>query len=537
MALPKVFVTPIKLPASTTAQASLKIPHGTAPSSPVDGDVWTTTAGIYVRVNGSTVGPLGTGGGGGGDTYLGQVQTFTRQHSFISTSTEISLIAKHVSGASCAFQVQDSSGNARVQLAGDTTSWYPATGATAGMVAVQTSGTPSINVAPPDATSGSQSVAGTALQLGTRRWTGSASASEDIILTSARDSSTAGTAYLNIDRPIRIARTAGTMPITIGKEKPYNLSGTLDENSIAFHGDGTNERGWITGRDDGGINVVSQVSANTPLINLAMNTTGISAWMNFSALANVYFQNGFGGRYVWAHYATTGPELGSQGDATAGTTTYNSYDLKINSSRWTGSAAANDQITLRATRTGTSDNDVDLSVIDGGIFVQPGGTAAIDRVSERIARGTDSTPTARITQWVNRAMNTELAAVDQNGLVISDSVVEVYVFTRSGTLVTETGKSRIYLEGSYTLLTARAAVNTAPTGASILVDVNKNGSTIYGTQANRPTISASGFSGSGGSASGGTFSSGDYIQVDIDQVGSTIAGADLTVTLRLKRTG
>lgn len=536
MALPKVFVTPIKLPASTTAQAPLKIPHGTAPSSPVDGDVWTTTAGIYVRVNGTTVGPLAAGGGGG-DTYLGQVQTFTRQHSFIPTSTEVALIARNVAGASAAVQIQSSGGTVTSQLTGSGAAWYGSTGATAGAFTITTSSTPGLQLAPADATSGSQSVDGGAVELVTNRWTGSASSAEIVTLKALRQSSTAGTHYLNVDRPIKLLRAAGTMPITIGLEKPYNLSGTLDENSIAFHGDGTNERGWITGRDDGGVNIVSQVSANTPLINLAMNTSGIAAWMNFSALYNVYFQNGFGGRYVWAHYQTTGPELGSQGDATSGVTTYNSYDLKLNSSRWTGSAAANDQITLRATRTGTSDNDVDLSVIDGGIYVEPGGTAAIDRVSERIARGTDSSPTARITQWVNRAKNTELAAVDQNGLVISDSVVEVYVFTRSGTLVTETGKSRIYLEGSYTLLTARAAVNTAPTGASILVDVNKNGSTIYGTQANRPTISASGFSGSGGSASGGTFSSGDYIQVDIDQVGSTIAGADLTVTLRLKRTG
>lgn len=44
--------------AGTTTRASLSIPHGAAPTSPVDGDVWTTTAGLFVRVNGATVGPL-----------------------------------------------------------------------------------------------------------------------------------------------------------------------------------------------------------------------------------------------------------------------------------------------------------------------------------------------------------------------------------------------------------------------------------------------------------------------------------------------
>ncbi len=44
--------------ASTTTRAGLNIPHGSAPSSPVNGDMWTTTAGLYVRINGSTIGPL-----------------------------------------------------------------------------------------------------------------------------------------------------------------------------------------------------------------------------------------------------------------------------------------------------------------------------------------------------------------------------------------------------------------------------------------------------------------------------------------------
>jgi hypothetical protein len=44
--------------ASTTAAASLRAPHGTAPTSPVNGDIWTTTAGFFVQVNGATVGPI-----------------------------------------------------------------------------------------------------------------------------------------------------------------------------------------------------------------------------------------------------------------------------------------------------------------------------------------------------------------------------------------------------------------------------------------------------------------------------------------------
>lgn len=47
--------------ASTLTSAGLNLPQGTAPSAPVNGDLWTTSAGLYARIAGSTVGPLGSG--------------------------------------------------------------------------------------------------------------------------------------------------------------------------------------------------------------------------------------------------------------------------------------------------------------------------------------------------------------------------------------------------------------------------------------------------------------------------------------------
>lgn len=44
--------------ATATEGASVNLPHGAAPSAPADGDMWTTTAGLYVRINGATIGPL-----------------------------------------------------------------------------------------------------------------------------------------------------------------------------------------------------------------------------------------------------------------------------------------------------------------------------------------------------------------------------------------------------------------------------------------------------------------------------------------------
>jgi hypothetical protein len=50
-----VTATALVLTAATaTGSAGFRMPHGTAPTTPVDGDLWTTTAGMFVRINGVT---------------------------------------------------------------------------------------------------------------------------------------------------------------------------------------------------------------------------------------------------------------------------------------------------------------------------------------------------------------------------------------------------------------------------------------------------------------------------------------------------
>lgn len=83
----------LKTPASSTTVASIRLPHGVAPTTPEDGDEWTTTAGRFSRINGTTVdithgvlthARLPTGSGtwdiGGGNTL-----TFTRNMSIGGT--------------------------------------------------------------------------------------------------------------------------------------------------------------------------------------------------------------------------------------------------------------------------------------------------------------------------------------------------------------------------------------------------------------------------------------------------------------------
>lgn len=50
--------------ASSATSSGFTIPPGVAPTTPNNGDVWVTTAGMFVRANGITIGPFGSGLGG-----------------------------------------------------------------------------------------------------------------------------------------------------------------------------------------------------------------------------------------------------------------------------------------------------------------------------------------------------------------------------------------------------------------------------------------------------------------------------------------
>jgi hypothetical protein len=108
---------------------------------------------------------------------------------------------------------------------------------------------------------------------------------------------------------------------------------------------------------------------------------------------------------------------------------------------------------------------------------------------------------------------------------------QVQVFTVPGTLSVGTGRAKFYIPGPITLGNVRASVGTAPTGADIRIDVNKNGTTVFTTQTNRPKIFAGQTLVSTSTPNITEFTTGDYITVDIDAIGSLNPGSDLTVQI------
>jgi len=81
-----------------------------------------------------------------------------------------------------------------------------------------------------------------------------------------------------------------------------------------------------------------------------------------------------------------------------------------------------------------------------------------------------------------------------------------------------------------TLTDVRASVTTAPVGSTIIIDVNKNGSTIFSTKLSIDAGEKTSETASVPAViSVSSFSDDDEITVDIDQIGSTTAGTGLKI--------
>lgn len=102
----------------------------------------------------------------------------------------------------------------------------------------------------------------------------------------------------------------------------------------------------------------------------------------------------------------------------------------------------------------------------------------------------------------------------------------------SSALTTGTAKFTFRMPHAMTLTAVRASVGTAPTGSSIIVDINEGGSSILSTKLSiDASEKTSTTAASAAVISDAALADDAEITIDIDQVGSTVAGAGLKVYL------
>lgn len=98
-------------------------------------------------------------------------------------------------------------------------------------------------------------------------------------------------------------------------------------------------------------------------------------------------------------------------------------------------------------------------------------------------------------------------------------------------------KATFRLPYGFTLTAVRASVTTAPTGATIIIDINEGGTTVLSTKLSiDATEKTSTTAASAAVISDATLADDAEITIDFDQVGSTIAGAGVKVWLIGTRT-
>jgi len=119
------------------------------------------------------------------------------------------------------------------------------------------------------------------------------------------------------------------------------------------------------------------------------------------------------------------------------------------------------------------------------------------------------------------------------------AVNRAYAWWIDGSLSVD-ATNRVYMRyvvpQDMTIKKAWAVLETAPTGADIIIDIYVNGTSIWAaTPANRLTVAASATTGNKTAFDTTALVAGDYLDIYVDQVGSTIAGAGAAITLECEQ--
>lgn len=121
-----------------------------------------------------------------------------------------------------------------------------------------------------------------------------------------------------------------------------------------------------------------------------------------------------------------------------------------------------------------------------------------------------------------------------DALTIAAVPVELVLACSDETTAITTGAGKLVFRSpfAFTLTSVRASVTTAPTGAAILIDINENGTSVINTKL---MINATSKTSVGAATpyviTDSAIADDAEVSIDFDQVGSTISGAGVKVSL------
>lgn len=187
--------------------------------------------------------------------------------------------------------------------------------------------------------------------------------------------------------------------------------------------------------------------------------------------------------------------------------------------KWSGSAWA------VYTGGGYAPGGTDVALADGGT-----GASLTDPNADRIMFWDDS---AGAVTWltVSTGLNITGTTLTATSTAPTESIV-IACSDETTAITTGTAKVTFRMPYAFTLTAVRASVTTAPTGSTIIIDINEAGSTILSTKLSIDASEKTSTTAASAAVISDTALADDAeITIDFDQVGSTIAGAGVKVYL------
>jgi hypothetical protein len=179
----------------------------------------------------------------------------------------------------------------------------------------------------------------------------------------------------------------------------------------------------------------------------------------------------------------------------------------------------------------TANQTYDLPDASGTLALQgPITTSGLTQATARIlGRTTESTGAI---EEIQIGSGLSLSAGELSATAASAELV-IACSDEATNLTTGTAKVTFRMPYAMTLSSVRASVNTAPTGSTLVVDINESGSTILSTKLSIDASELTSTTAATAAVISDTALADDAeVTIDIDQIGSTIAGKGLKVVLK-----
>ncbi len=181
--------------------------------------------------------------------------------------------------------------------------------------------------------------------------------------------------------------------------------------------------------------------------------------------------------------------------------------------------------------------EADVSAYSGLVKITGGATSAVDDLHDTATTKGDllvrgASALGRVAVGSNDQMLVADSA-EASGVKWTDTPSESFVIACSDEttdIAVATGVVTFRMPYAFTVTEVRASATTAPTGATITVDINESGSSILSTKLTiDATEKTSETAATAAVISDSALADDAEITIDIDQVGSTLAGAGLKV--------